>query len=429
MNICFPQKYVKFIVATVLFCLIYYPPLFSFNILHLIGGGSLLYIGLNIGWTRSIIHNKKFFKLIVGFMLSLVYLSVIITISDIGTFSAIYDYLYFLMDVIPFGIAVTVIFEKNNISCKAIMDIGIAVAVVQAILSSLAFMIPSFHMAIIYRMIDYGYPRDTLLEMAGYRLYGFANGMSYSTAIFQSLMAIIALNRAIRGEKKYYIASMLLGFSGFVNARTSMIVIIVGIGAILFLSDLPIAKKFFFTVLSLGLLVVGVMGGYYFIFDKVPQESANWIMEGIEEIINFVNGDPGRIGETFFAYMVSGENWKLPEKMIAKLFGTGAFSRDVAIANVGTDIGYVNDIWRGGLFFATSTYLFFYIMMSRLLKNYDKDTRFYGILCMLLFPLLNIKGQIFGMNDVTNFLIVMNIVNCYEKQCLKYDNYSLEGVA
>ena len=48
---------------------------------------------------------------------------------------------------------------------------------------------------------------------------------------------------------------------------------------------------------------------------------------------------------------------------------------------------------------------------------------------MLLFPLLNIKGQIFGMNDVTNFLIVMNIVNCYEKQCLKYDNYSLEGVA
>ena len=82
---------------------------------------------------------------------------------------------------------------------------------------------------------------------------------------------------------------------------------------------------------------------------------------------------------------------------------------------VSSDIGYINDIWRGGIVYVILLYCFMMKQFWNLYKNDDKTVSFIGIFAFILFPILNIKGSIYSMNNLTVVLFLLIFVCIVDK--------------
>ena len=402
-----------------LFCIIYNPPIFSINSMHVIGLISWIILVFSAGTSKNIIP-KYALKLILSFAIFAGYLFFISALFNHGTLYVFYTHIYFLIDIIPFGVVVRNYFVKKNRPYNDLFSILFTTTLIQSFIIVLAYIYSPFQQFLISRFVSYGY-KSVYVSISRYRMYGFSGGLTFATPILHAFVSILMFYYAIKDKKKrYYLFSLLTLFSAIINARTSIVVAAVGIVCLTLFSRIELGKKIFlfFGECALVLLL------YYLvppILQSVSMESYLWVEDGINQIKSFFIGDTS---EGYFSYILSSEQYPLPSSAVGILLGTGhdVFgSASQSLFGVSTDVGFINDLWKGGILYVLCYYIFIVSLFIRMIRKDNYLVSFMGLFSLFSYPLLMFKGSIFDMCDLTNFIVIVFVVSFdYE---LKKDKY------
>lgn len=399
-----------FIGITILvFMLIYYPPIIGVNTIHLLAVMSYIYLFKKRYIGNIIIKIIKEFSLpIFGILLLLLVNSIFIWNNhkvDMGL-------VVMAFETVPIAIVISKL-KNEKLPNVDFIDILVTVAVIQACIAFLAFMIPSFHSLIIGKYLSYGF-NDIIGKMAGWRMYGYSYTMAYAMPVTQSIIASISIYKGMKKGWWYYIATIFIFLSAVINARVSIVLTIIGaIGAIMFANRANTKNVIKILVVILLALFVLEKGLCY--LENSESETSVWLMSGIEDLKAFFNGNSLE-NDSYFIYATDKERYRLPDSILDVVFGTGNTTTR-GNSNYQSDIGYINDIWYGGLVFFASI-LYFYV--SKLKKLFIFLKKNYGVSFLLFYVVLgillaaNIKGRCFSWNEITQLLMMCFIYYRYE---------------
>ncbi|MPM84853.1 hypothetical protein SDC9_131929 [bioreactor metagenome] len=314
---------------------------------------------------------------------------------------------YYLIDIIPFGMALRLRAYKKKYDEYWVINLAIVAGLFQSILAIISFLVPALQTFFVDKMVAYGYS-DVYLTLSAFRMYGFASSLTSSTPIFQTLLAIISLYLASKKGTRYYLYAIVLFFSAVINARVTIVIALIGILVLIFLGKNTFKKKL---ILVCGVIViVALIVGFClpFLKDKSPLTYA-WLMNGIKEI-NFLYSTNNYSGSySYMSYITDSERLSLP-KGISLFVGEGySIMTSTNPSGFQSDIGYICDIWLGGLFYVLLVYTIFIRMMAKLIKTKEFLKFFVGIVFLACIPIINIKGVAFSMNTFMNYLVIFYV--------------------
>lgn len=391
-----------------LFFAIYYPPLFKINFLHIIGAISWVYILFHIKTIYKNQNIKKISKIYLLLSLLALYTYIVAYFND-NSFRIIAIFLYWIFDIIPACIVTLDVCYRKKYKEIDLINIILIVGNIQGLLALLAFIYPNFKSAFMNRMIYSGF-QAVYLQLAEVRMYGVSSNLTYSTPIIQSMFAMIALYLAINKNIKYILFVPLTVFSAVINARTSVVIMLIGIVAIL-LSAHKIRIKQIYRVTIIVFFSVVIISLIMYFVQKYAGETYKWLNDGIGEIIGFINGD--KIG--YFTYVSNSSMYSVPSG-IDFIFGKGILAMGEMKYNAPSDIGWINDIWMGGIIYSIVIYIsFLYILFQIYFCNNKKIAinKFLAIFSLGIFLVGNFKGIIISSNEFMTviFLIVLYVKN------------------
>lgn len=396
------------------FCLIYNPPILPFNSMHVVGAASIAYLVINYPASEQIILNKKIVSLFGYFIVTALYLLLVALISDTGDIGIVTFPLYFILDILPFGAALCLYMKKHSVTVDDFIELIFLVSCIQCVLAAMAFFIPEIKNFFMSRFIAYGYD-DVYAILAKHRMFGFSGGLTYATPALQSFMSVVSLAMIRKKHYMYIIYAPLLFVFAFINARLAAVVLLVGLVVFFFLSKISWKRK-----ISILLILFVFVGFFWFVFlplvEKYYEKTYTWLVSGMEEIFSFLQGD----SEGYFDYINDKDRYELPKTIFSIIFGCGhSIQGGYELYGVYSDIGYINDIWRGGVLYMIPLYVFMMKQCWNLYKNKNKTVSTIGILALAVLPVLNIKGTIYSMNDLTIVLFLLVTICIINNQTAK----------
>lgn len=389
------KKYNIFIIFTV-FCLLYNPPILSFNIWHILAIISWMFIILELKQIRKYIFTQRIIKACIVLILIFLYI-MLVDIYNNNRINNVIDLIFYIFDIVPISIMVTYYFRKKEIADNEFVVFLLLVGNIQGILALLAFVFPSCQSLFVDMLLNAGYG-NVVEQLSSHRMFGLASNLTFSTPVLQSILACIAFYMTIRHNWKYLFFCPLLLFSGIINARISIVILAIGI-VLVFLSNMKM--KYFFRLLIaifIGIFVFNYILQFLEINSSITYD---WIEQGINEITEFFKGDT----TGYFSYVTNENKYKLPSGM-KLLFGTGIRVMFSNQYNFVSDIGFINDIWFGGIIYCILIYSFYIRILVQISKMslLDGLNRYIALLFFCILITSNIKGYVFAVNNIICFV-------------------------
>ena len=383
-----------------LFIVFYNPPLIAFNTMHIVGGLSIGYLILN--YQDTIDH--KYTGWIFYFALILLFLFTnSVVLHGNGLDSVVFP-VYYLLDIIPFSMSVKTYSKKQGLVLDDVLIMCIIAGLIQTAISFLAFINSNIQDVFVSRIIEYGGIKS-YSYWATLRMYGFSNGLMFEMPVIQSVLAVISIYFSTKKGWKYVLIAAFLFFSAIINARTSIIVVIYGIVIIVLLGKQAMNKK---VKIIVGILLT--LLAFYFIFlpyiQEVSPATYDWLKEGFIDIEALLKRDDTNKG--YYSYISNDDRYVLPNSSIGLFMGEGI---SIVGGNnkygVYSDIGFINDIWTGGLLYLVYTYSYMFIQLKKLNKKNNEFSLFSFIYFTGLILILNFKGRVFSMNSFLNLVVFL----------------------
>lgn len=389
-----------------LFVVIYNPPIINFNLLHIIAAISWLFLLVNRDEIRKRICIRKLQNVSLIFAAFMIYLGMNAAIHG-NSITIMVDYFYMIFEIIPF--CIYVVCRTRNDEQSIIYYLKV-VAGLQACLATLAFLVPSIKNYFNQRLISYGYG-DVILSMTGYRQNGFASSLASYASFFQAFIAVVCFYAVIHNKKVWINlgAFFIIAFSAIINARTSIVIIIIGVMIILFSKT----QNGISGMVGKLLIILFAIVALPFLFRSIAtssNETYKWVFDGINDIQNILRGNVGSSNSFFYYYK---NFWHLPTGM-ALIFGKGS----IIMGSVGrlkygvsSDIGFINDIWKGGILYSAVLWLGFVYLLKRMTKTAKQLNnmtilfllRFFGVVAIII----NLKGFFFVKEAQTIILMLL----------------------
>lgn len=405
---------VKFFYLIFTFYLIYYPPILNRNSLFFIAIISYYLIFKNIKWLKGRINLNNILWCYIWLLLLLIYLLFVIEFNH-NALSGINFIILWMGIIIPGSIAVTIYFKKNEYNLEEVLEFLINVGLIQSILSLLAFIFPSIQTYFVSKLVNYGVG-DIFVQLSKFRIFGFSMNLTYATPVLQTFLAVISIYLAVNyGKKIQYLNAILLLFSSVINARTSIVVFIIGLIFILIFSNFyqkKVLKNYVLIFLIVPILIYLII-----VFVQKNSEGFAWIQDGWKEIVLFIQGE----NTGYFEYVTNQYKYPLPSGVYL-FFGKGTRIMFSSSAMIYSDIGYINDIWLGGILYSIIIYvLFLGLTYKSFAKKDSKMTMFLFFFTVFTFFVLNIKGYIFSINDLSTTIWILVVLSIFynEKEGLK----------
>lgn len=406
---------VKTIIVLGWFIILYNPPIFPINGMHVIGIISIFYLIYNYQWTLKQFSKARILTIYIGFVLILIYLFITVIIINGSNINYIIMPLYYIFDVIPFGLVIACLGNKHCLDIRNYINLAISAGLIQAIISILCFIFPSIHNFCFSLFKNYGYS-STIFYLFEYRMYGLASGLTFAMPVLQMFFAVTLIYRLQSRNIKDLFSILLLIISALINARISIGVLLVGLIIMPFIQRDTLgvrAKKTFFI---LFVFLVFIVLAIPFI-EKFSKSTYDWLVSGVNEIVSFINGNSETI---YFSYVTSSEQYHLPATIWQILIGTGhTVIGGNELFGYASDIGYVNDIWLGGIVYCCMVYSLFYKVFNYLKNSINHSLKFLGFLSAIIYPLLNFKGSSFSINSFSIFIISLFIISVTIKKLNK----------
>lgn len=390
-------------IEVVLFLYLFFPPM-KIGIYHILSIFSILYILFNF---KKKIPKIIYFN-ILCIMLLLVYRSIGIFMIDSTSIKSIFlDIISFIeVPLIAWGISVYLLKKEKNIDY--LLKKCILVSIFQALIASLCFLSINFQKFILENFIfNKSSPEEIKLlkSISNKRLFGLSSGLLYSMPIYQGVIASIYISKYKKSIKNI-IYFLLILLSGILNARIAIVSFLISF-FILNFEKLDIKKIIKYLILFLIFICV-----YLYILQRLDNVSLLWISEFFDEIVNLIKGK--KIGT--FEHLLSENFWKIP-KGIDLFYGTGS---DMFGKETPSDVGYVNDLWMGGVFYFVLLWQFFiqnflYLYCSKINSNFIK-IKSLSLIFLFVSVLAHIKGRFYGPSSWWNFIVLICVFNILKER-------------
>jgi len=214
------------------------------------------------------------------------------------------------------------------------------------------------------------------------RGFTIAENSTYAYGITQGLILAICLF-SIKKNYLYAIPVFFLFVSILFNARIGFACIIIAIFLMLFRRKSKIFNIFIFgAVLCIG---------YFFLFksnfSKNNLHSLHWGFSFFNDTLRFISGHDS--GFSNYSVLLNKMIF-FPSNIFNIIFGEG---RIVFGTKINSDIGYINQIFIGGIIYLILMLLFLFYMFIRSINI--STNKLYPILFFLTLIIVNIKGDAF----------------------------------
>jgi len=409
------QSITSFFMYCFTFLFIFTPPaLYPFGNLHFLTIVSLVFlltIYRNaflsiIKWPELLIFISLHFCIIIYSVTLDMFTS--FTDSYYSKFNTAYLSVVTIIEVLPCAIFIVIFFlarKKKIINfCNLILLVGMS----QVLFVLLALMIPAFRDWIMSNSGDQNL-NDVYEMVNAFRMFGLARGYTFGMPLFQGLCIVIAYVLGTYHSSRYYFLIPFFLLSIAVNARIALISLFIA-PAIIFV--LQFKRRFFSQAYKLMVI--------FFIFFSLTQvtkynaENSTklnvwvWLYSGIDEVVSFKGGDAKGNLESLTDTM-----WFMP-KGIELLFGTG---ENVFGGNYrSSDIGYVINLFYGGLIFSVLLYASYTFLIFKCIGTSPIEKSLKYILLTYLL-IANLKGNVCTPNDLLYGIMVISLfILVYNKQ-------------
>ena len=337
-----------------LFFSIFRPPIVSVEATYLMMALNVVIISINIIHVRGLIRvDRAAVELIISFLPFFIYYSILQIfhcIISAGSASIFVDTYIGVIKALSYilltSVATLMIMDRLNFNLTDYIKHIAIVFAAQLFCVVLAFLIPqvkTFFLSFIYNNLS----SDTIISATRresyFRCYGFADNLFDSLGYIAALAIVIILQYGIEMKKnRIIIFSFILLIIPLLNARTGLLLSAIGMMIVFFLNF-----EFKKVIKYMGLSIIIIIGAYL-LYQRLPVEITRWIEIGINATTGLVHGESSSV------YVeILGEDLVWPSSII---LGDGT-APELITSYVGIDSGYVQCIWRYGLF---GTILLFY---------------------------------------------------------------------
>ncbi len=152
-------------------------------------------------------------------------------------------------------------------------------------------------------------------------------------------------------------------------------------------------------IILLGLLLTCVVVFFFY----AQTDNFKWIWKGVTETILFFGGNSTGFYEDISQMVIFPQNDEL-------LFGTGSiiFYNEL----IRSDIGYINDLFLGGILFII---IYYGNILLYTWKSYSKfNNKILGLICVLFLLVSNLKGLAFHRGELLRvFLLISMTANLF----------------
>jgi hypothetical protein len=313
-----------------------------------------------------------------------------------------------IFEVLPCAIFISLFYltRKNNIInlCNMLLVIG----VMQVICVILTLLLPEFRNWTI-ASFERQYFNDALEMMNAYRMFGLAKGYTFTMPLYQGICVIIAYVLGTYVSAKYYYLIPFYLLSIAVNARVAFISIVI---APIVIFVLQFKRQFLKETYKI-LIISSIVAGSVLLVKYNAENSSSlnawvWLYSGFEEIVKLKGGEATGNMESLADTM-----WFKPGG-VDLLFGTGEFV--FGRTDQSSDIGYVINLYYGGIVFSLLLYASYTILIMKCIGESLIETSIKYILIIYMY-FANLKGNVFTPHDLTNGVIIFSLFTLiYNKQ-------------
>lgn len=398
------SKKLGFLIWT--FFLLYLPPIVSIASIKIVGILSWIYIMANYHRFKRCFHTLQISMVFALALFACGYIAFLELFNINGIDSAVAVPLYLTIFAFPASIAYVIKIDKMHLTIDVVAKYIICAGTIQGAISILclfSYSIQNIFVRQLYHIMD---PKvvDYWRTM---RLYGWASGMTYAMPVLSATIGLVALLYAIRVDKKYMITVPVIWASGILNARTSMVVILIGVCCI-FISTNILDKKQRRAIPVLGLAGISFVFAFVVVSTLIDNNNlTRWMANGVSEVFNFFRGN----NTGYFASIgIPTNTLELPPNL---LFGEGY---------IGTrsDVGYIRDMWMGGIVYCGAVIILLSYWLRKLYGKIKIHSKKLGRAVVIFFAgvffSVNVKGQIVSGNEFVVFFLVLVIYTLYYKE-------------
>jgi hypothetical protein len=396
---------VKYILLLLFLYIYLYNPIFQildFGLIKILLLISILYI----------IVSKKIFLLITLFKNEIVFSLVLIAYSSLVVFwgdgtayKVPYTHLVWFLEcfIIPFFFF---LFFKDIFQNRSWESIIVKIGLIAALITLFLILNPKINFYIRDSLIkDFAINISNIKTLT--RGFTIAENSTYNYGIIQGLVLGICL-LSIKKNYAYAIPLLFLFVAILFNARIGFACVVISVLLVLFRRKIKL----------LNIIIFGIVicVGYFFLFkSEFSRNNLFSLKRGFNffvDSIKFITGDESHFSNysILFNKMIF-----FPSNLFHLIFGEG---RIVFYASRNSDIGYINQIFTGGL-------LYLFLMLSFLfymfLRNFNlARNKLYPLLFFLTILIVNIKGNAFFVPNGFFRLITFYYVYCIIKERTDY---------
>lgn len=385
------DKIVLFLIYLYGFYIFYFPELNSFIGIrsHLLLAGLFLLlvpVFIIIKKNKLLNINKQLFLLVIGILISILYFTIRATVANQEL--RIVQNSFILLQIIH--ISFLYLFVKTyGMKKDEIVRLPLNLGVIQSLICIGMIIFPSLK-EIALDLYYNGRPENIFISAN--RIYGISSDFTFFTPTYHGILCTIAFVYAILKKWNYIIYIPFLLINILLNGRIGLVVFIVGV--VISVLYLLLKGKSKSKVIAYMLFSIIALISILTIAKHIVPNTFNWIISGFNDTINF-----------FLDRELSGNYTTLFETMLFTppniIFGEGFRVYAGNALEYGfnsSDIGYVNDLFMGGIVYVIILYLsiFKFIFTNGNNKNKTKEfiinkTISYSLFFMLL--VANFKGE------------------------------------
>jgi len=339
---------------------------------------------------RKLTIKTNILFLIVGILISSIYflLRAFINYNDLriiqNSFIIIQIiHVIFLIDLMEnFG------YKRDNM-----INVLLKLGSLQGIICILMLIVPNFRQLALNL---YYLGREENIFISQMRIYGISGDYTFFTPIYHGMLASVAFFYATFKNRRYFVYIPFILVSVFLNGRFGLLIFLTGIFTLLVY--LFYKKKVSIKLAKYLFLLIILIIVFFSLLHSLTPHTYDWIISGFEELLNLIiyNERTGNVqilhDMLFFpngAGLIFGEGHRV--------FGSNSGYP------YSSDIGYVNDLFMGGLIYV---FILYGTIFKFLLKKVD--------------PLLDENKNDRYINEIISiFLVLTLIISNYKGESMR----------
>lgn len=305
-----------------------------------------------------------------------------------------------LVNVFALVMFIEIMKEYFYMSKEDLLRWFIFIAVMQFVIVMIMIVSPELRSAILARTASNVVDNQFIY---GERLYGLSSDYTFFTPIYHSILGVTSLYLGLYKNKKYLLFLPVCATLILLNGRTGLITLILGSIVLLLQVAFRGVRSFFQAILISVILIIAVYTMIYLLSIFQPTTYL-WIQSGLEDTLSFFQGNKtGNYSKLMGSFLV------FPQGIGHWLFGYGfRLYGDNASAHgfMSSDIGYINDLFMGGICYIAILYGGIFGYMIKEYKNM-KEYRTLILPYLSILVLANYKGETMRSGLILTSVVVL----------------------